>query len=107
MKKIFATFLLLLMTTPTFALWDYQLMELVGYTILGSKTITGWYDQEGKKGDSFDGCDYGRVIVFDNSKVLTCTGYHYHYAYRPTAIILSNGSSYKMIVADQIYNMSR
>jgi len=107
MKKFLAVVTFLFLSTPTFAVWDFELMNLVGYTIIGNKKITGWYDNNGKRGDSFEGCDYNRVIVFDNNKVLTCRGYRYHYAYRPTAIILSNGYSFKMIVGDDVYDMSR
>lgn len=83
------------------------LRNFVGYTVLASMTITGWQDAKGKRGDSFEGCDYDRVIVFDDSKVLTCTGYSYSYSYRPDAVILVKGSSFKMIVGSEVYDMRR
>lgn len=92
---------------PAHADMSYQLEQLIGYTIVDVKTVEGWYDEDGEKGDSFEGCDYGRVIVFSDDRVLECSTYHYHYAYRPRAVILSNGSSFKMIVDDHVYDMRR
>ena len=71
-------------------------------------TVTGWIDRaKGKKGDSFEGCEFDRTIIFDDSKVLTCASYSYSYSYRPRAAILSNGSSFKMIIGDHVYDMRR
>lgn len=86
-----------------------NLSQLVGYTIIDSKTIKGWYDADDSEieGGAFKGCKYGRVIVFTDNKILKCSQYGYQYAYRPTAVILSNGSQYKMIVEDEIYDMRR
>ena len=50
-----------------------DLADFVGYTITAALTITGWQDEHGKRGDSFEGCDYGRVIIFDNNRILHCT----------------------------------
>jgi hypothetical protein len=98
---------LVLMSMPAHADLSYQLEQLIGYTIVDVKTVEGWYDEDGEKGDSFEGCDYGRVIVFSDDRILECSTYHYHYAYRPRAVILSNGSSFKMIVDDHVYDMRR
>lgn len=95
----------LLLSSSAFALVDSKFNELEGYTIIATPTIVGWYDESGHKGDAFEGCDYGRTIVFDNNKILTCRSYRYHYAYRPKATLLSNGGSYKMIVGEDVYNM--
>ncbi len=65
-----------------------ELEHLVGYVIIDSKTIKGWYDDDESEKNTFKGCRYGRVIVFTDSKVLTCAEYGYQYAYRPTAVIL-------------------
>lgn len=96
-----------LVSIPAHADMSYQLEQLVGYTIVDVKTVEGWYDEDGEKGDSFEGCEYGRVIVFSDDRILQCSTYHYHYAYRPRAVILSNGSSFKMILDDHVYDMSR
>lgn len=81
------------------------LAQYVGYTIVAVLPVTGFVDTNGKKGDSFEGCEYGRVIVFQGDKALTCTGYGYSYAYRPTALILARGGLFKMIVNGNTYDM--
>ena len=96
---------LALLAMPAFAGAANGLESLVGYTIVASKTIDGWLDVNGKKGESFEGCEYGKIIVFTDNRVLHCATYHYHYAYRPTAVILSNGSQVKMVVDDEVYDM--
>lgn len=107
MKKSVLALTLLFVTNSAFADITYQLGKFVGYTIIASKTIAGYQDGNGQKGDSFEGCNFDRVIIFDDNKILTCAGYGYQYAYRPTAIILSNGSSFKMIVGNDVYDMRR
>lgn len=84
-----------------------DLADFVGYTIAAALTITGWQDENGKRGDSFEGCDYGRVIIFDNNRILRCVGYGYQYGYRPRAVILVNGSTFKMVVDSTTYDMRR
>ncbi len=92
-----------------------ELEDLVGYTIVDSKTISGWYDDDEKKEGSFNGCSHGRVILFTDGTQLTCAEYGYMYAYRPTAIIFAKEISYKgklfydirMMVEDEIYHMRR
>jgi hypothetical protein len=91
-----------------------ELEDLIGYTIVESKTIESWYEDD-EKDDSFEGCSHDRVIVFTDNTTLTCTEYGYQYAYRPTAIILAKEISYqgkssydfKMVVEDEIYDMRR
>lgn len=107
MNKRLLFFVLLTVSTSAFADITSQLGRLVGYTIVASKTIAGYQDRNGKKADGFEGCDYDRVIIFDDNIILTCAGYGYQYSYRPTAIILSNGSSFKMVVGNDIYDMRR
>lgn len=84
-----------------------DLSQFVGYTIIGSFTVTGWQDRDGKKSDSFEGCEFDRTIIFDDSKTLRCATYSYSYSYRPKAVILSNGTSFKMIVGSNAYDMRR
>ena len=107
MKASAALFAIALVSMPAHADMSDQLEQLVGYTIVDVKTVEGWYDEDGEKGDSFGGCDYGRIIVFSDDRVLECSTYNYHYAYRPRAVILSNGSSFKMIIDDHVYDMRR
>ena len=86
---------------------ESDLGGMVGYTIIGTYTVTGWFDKkkDGKKGDSFEGCDYHRVIILDDDKAVVCNGYGYSYSYRPRAVILSDGSSYKMVVSGHAYDV--
>jgi hypothetical protein len=107
MKASSLALTLILISAPASADVTDELEDLVGYTIVDVKTVDGWYDDDGEKGDSFEGCEYGRTIVFSDNRILTCSTYHYHYTYRPRAIILSNGSSFKMIVDDDVYDMRR
>ncbi len=99
--------LLFFWVSESYAGMTDELSQFVGYTIVASKTIAGYQDKEGKKKDDFEGCDYGRTIIFDDDKIIHCSSYGYQYAYRPTAIILSNGSTFKMIVEDDIYDVQR
>lgn len=90
-----------------------DLENLVGYTIVDSKTITGWRDDDEKDDSSFNGCSHGRIIYFSDGNKLTCAEYGYMYAYRPTAIIFAREIStqgkklhdIKMMVEDELYDM--
>lgn len=90
----------------TAALGDCDLDDLVGYTLIASKTIDG-YIEHGKRNDDFEGCDFDRIIVFDDNTGVRCTGYNYSYSYRPTAYIFSQGrGSMKMCVEDELYDIA-
>lgn len=114
MKTLIMIFSLLFATNAFAGLAD-ELDPLIGYTIIDSKTIKGWYDDNESEEGAFKGCKHGRVIVFTDNKVLRCAQYGYQYAYRPTAVILAKeltyqGKSfydYKMVVEDEIYDMRR
>lgn len=107
MNRLIALTIFLLLPHSVYADAADELKDLVGYTIIANKTIVGYQDKDGKKKDSFEGCDYDRIIIFDDNKILNCAEYGYQYAYRPTAIIFSNGSSFKMLVEDEMYDMRR
>lgn len=89
------------------------LAQYVGYTIAASKGIAGYVDPNGKKSDDFEGCNYGRQIIFDDGSALTCSSYSYEYAYHPTAVILVRSvgisgqhfASVVMIVEGESYDM--
>ncbi len=82
------------------------LSDYIGYTIVAEKTIVGWVDERReKKGDSFEGCDYGRIIIFDDQTYLKCSDYGYQYSHRPDAIILVRSGRFVMIVEDDAYDM--
>jgi hypothetical protein len=113
-KFIVLILIIVFVAFPSYADLVDELEELVGYTIIDSKTIDSWYDED-ESDDSFEGCSHGRVIVFDDGTKLTCAEYGYQYAYRPTAVILVNKVTYqdktfyeyKMIVGDEVYDMRR
>lgn len=107
MRKILIAAALCIVSPAAFAGLADQLEGLVGYTIVDRKTIEGWYDNSERKEGVFNGCTHGRVIVFTDNRILTCAQYGYQYSYRPTAVILSNGSQFKMVVGDEIYDMRR
>ncbi len=114
MKYLFLMFALAFAGSPAYADLADELEDLVGYTIIASKTVERWYDDE-EKDDAFIGCSHGRVIVFTDSTTLTCAEYGYQYAYRPTAVILAKETTYqgksfyyfKMVVEDEVYDMRR
>ena len=87
---------------------EQTLARYVGYTNIAEKTIDHWLNKEQEeKKSGFEGCDYGRYIVFTDGTYLRCAGYGYQYAYRPDVILLSNGSTLVMIVEDEAYDMQR
>jgi hypothetical protein len=107
MKSAALALMLVLVAQSAFAEVADVLRDYVGYRIVASKTIVGYKNKDGTTGDTFEGCEDGRVILFEDKKSLTCAGTGYQYAYRPIAIILSRGSSLLMIVGDDAYDMRR
>jgi hypothetical protein len=72
------------------------------------KQIASWVSaDQTKKGDGFEGCEYGKYILFSDGTYLVCRGYGYQYAYGATVMLLVNGSLIKMIVGDSVYDMGR
>ena len=112
LRALAAAAALLLSTQASADLVD-TLAEYKGYTIVDVKTIAGYIDSNGKRSDDFEGCENDRQIVFDDGTALTCSSFHYHYAYRPRAAILmqatsvggQNFASVVMIVDDDNYSM--
>jgi hypothetical protein len=84
---------------------EHDLRGLIGYTLVTSKTVKG-YVKGAKIEESFEGCDYDRVIAFTDGTGLRCQSYSYSYAYRPEAFIFTRGSSIKMIVDGEVYEMT-
>jgi hypothetical protein len=84
-----------------------DLGEYVGYTIVAKKTIVRYVDKDGNGKDSFEGCNYGRKIIFEDQTYLTCASYGYHYAYRPEALLLVRNGSWIMLVDDESFDMQK
>lgn len=53
---------------------------------------------------TFEGCNYGAYVSFDNGLVLACQTYHYHYAYRPEVRIIALGSNYTVYIDNEKYD---
>lgn len=82
-----------------------DLSELVGYTLVAEKTVEGRID-DGKYEDGYEGCEFGRVLVFDDKTGVECADYNYDYAYRPDAYIFRRGASYKIVIDDELMDVS-
>jgi hypothetical protein len=93
---------LLVCSVPAFAV---NLSHYVGYTIVAVKTIKGYVTEDGEFKTSFEGCQYGRKIVFDDNTYLTCNEYGYQYAYRPDAVLLARNGTWAMVVEGDSYDM--
>jgi hypothetical protein len=72
-----------------------SMKKYVGYTIVAVKTIPG----------SFQGCEHGKAIVFEDKTYLTCSEYGYQYSFRPDAVLLVKRSQWVMIVDGTAYEM--
>jgi hypothetical protein len=70
--------------------------------------VAGYVDEDGKQDTAFEGCQFGRKIVFDDNRYVVCREYHYHYAYHPQVTIFQSAEGLKMAVAgdDHIYSVS-
>lgn len=97
-------FVVCMMSSSAFAGCDLD--DLVGWTLIARKTIVGRIQNEERK-DDFEGCDFSRIIVFDDNTGVQCTGYSYMYSYRPKAYIWGDGSSLKMCVGSNEFSVGR
>lgn len=95
MNRIIIGILLSVIPTMSYANCESSLERYIGWTIIDSKTIDGYRKENGAKEDSFEGCDYGRIIFFRDGTSVTCNSYSYQYAYAPTAILLGKLVNYK------------
>lgn len=106
MIRVTAFILLLLVSYSSLSQDSYVLDQLVGYKIVASETIVGFYDSNGKAYTTFIGCDYGRTILFADNTKLTCNDYLFiGEEYQPSAVILYNGVNIKMVVGSNIFDM--
>lgn len=106
-KTKFGCFCVFISLIPVSAIADCDLDYVVGYTLIASKYVDGFY-KDGEKKSGFEGCDYDRIIIFDDGTGVRCTTYSYTYSYHPKAYIFSNGSSLKMCVGSSstLYSIS-
>lgn len=83
-----------------------DLSDLVGYTLVAQKTIAGYIENE-NRGEDFEGCNFDRIIVFDDNTGVQCLTYSYSYSYRPEAYIFVEGpTSMKMCVEGELYDVA-
>ena len=92
---------------PAVAGCEVDISDYVGWTIIYSGTVTGYVDENGKKEDDFEGCEYGRILIVDYTKKVTCAEYNYAYAYHPDIVVMSNGSSLKACIDNEMYVVQR
>lgn len=73
---------------------DLEDLAKDGYAVIDETTVKG-YD--------FEGCEYDKVIAFNNGLKFKCSEYSYHYSYNPEVYILKHAQydSYKVIIDDE------
>ncbi len=84
-----------------------DLDDFVGYTLIAAKYVSGYIDKDNKRSSNFEGCDWDRIIVFEDNTGVRCRGYSYSYSYRPKAYIFANGSRIKLYVNGRCYDAAR
>ncbi|OED64622.1 hypothetical protein A143_09315 [Vibrio splendidus ZS-139] len=93
---------------------EYQLEQLIGWTLLESKQIEGYITESGERSDDFEGCDFDMRVLFTDGKAVTCNSYGYQYAFMPKALIFGKSVNYKgkqftlykMLVQGQLYDIN-
>lgn len=103
--SIFAVYLL--MSCSNVSACEIDASDFVGWTIIYSGTVTGYYDENGQEKDEFEGCDFDRRLIIDYTSIITCIDYGYSYSYQPDIVILSNGSSLKACIDDDMYDVRK
>lgn len=83
-----------------------DLGRVVGFTLVAKKTIVA-YIEHGSRVDGFNGCNFDRILVFEDNTGLRCAEYNYAYAYRPDAYLFANSTSIKGCIEDEWYDLSR
>jgi hypothetical protein len=96
----------LFLLSPTKVNASCDLDEVIGYTLIAAKYVRG-YIENGEMKYDFEGCSFGRVIVFDDNTGARCTSYSYTYAYHPKAYIFLLGQSIKVCIGeDRMYTLA-
>tara|TARA_R110002020_G_scaffold277225_1_gene492479 strand:- start:2251 stop:2556 length:306 start_codon:yes stop_codon:yes gene_type:complete len=76
---------------------DLEDLAKDGYAVIDETTVKG-YD--------FEGCEYDKVIAFNNGLKFKCSEYSYHYSYNPEVYILMHArhGDYKVIIDDEEFD---
>jgi len=86
-----------------------DLETLVGYRIEAIKTIAGWVDEDaGEVGnaDDWEGCRYGRKIIFEDGTNIICNDYAHSSAWgEQVAILFTRSSDTKICVDDELMDV--
>ena len=106
MKKIFLTMISLFFLSSAYANCRIDISNYVGWTIIYAGKVTGYVDEKENVQDSFEGCEYDRILILDDSKQVICQTYSYSYAYRPDIVIMKNGFSVKACIGNKMYDIS-
>lgn len=94
-------------SAQTVAACEVDISDYVGWQIIFEGTVTGHINDYGEMEDGFEGCEHGRVLVWDYDKSITCAEYSYSYAYHPDIVILSDGLSMEACIDDEMYEVRR
>lgn len=106
MKTPTSTIIMLLLMNSSFIFaCNVDISNYVGYTIIYSGTVTGYIDEEGEQQNDFRGCEYGRVLIVDYDKQVTCESYGYAYSYQPDIVVLENSYSRSACIDDEMYDV--
>jgi hypothetical protein len=96
----------ILILCPAVAYADCDLDEVIGYTLAAKKTISGRIEQDGTRNNDYQGCTFGRIIVFNDNTGVRCATYTYTLAFSPTAYLFVSGASIKMCVESSWVSVS-
>lgn len=106
MKKSWLVLILCQPIFPGLAIsCEIDASDYVGWTIIYSGTVTGYIDENGNEESSFEGCEFGRVLIVDYNKQVTCQTYSYSYSYMPDIVVLKSGTSMEACIDDEMYDV--
>jgi hypothetical protein len=89
------------------ALAACDLSELIGYTLVFSKTIDA-YVQDGKRLRGFQGCTRDRVLVFHDNTGVRCKETFVQVEDFPRGFLFARGPNYmKLCVGSYIYEVAQ
>lgn len=87
---------------------EVDVSRYVGWEILSAGRVTGYVDDDGTTVDNyFKGCDYGRALIIDGRRSVTCRSFSYSYSYRPQIVILRDGFNWEACIDDKMYRIER
>ena len=105
MKIIISLISVIFLSFKTLAYCNVDISNYVGWQIIYSGTVTGYITDEGVEESSFEGCEYGRVLIVDYTQQVTCAEYSYSYSFMPDTVVLSNGSSLEVCIDGEMYSV--